>query len=73
MYIIDGAKYYKSLDEKTKDLFTKVMMTTMDICSEMVGEPIYFMESAAYTNMKYQVAQHIVKDEVYNFNEKKWI
>lgn len=69
---INGAKYYKSLSEEQQKLAKDVMMSTMDVISEILDEPIVFTESVAYKAMIYEVFGHMIENEYYDHKNKVW-
>lgn len=44
---IEANKYYQSLPKEQQDLIMNVMLTTMDMCSQLIEEDIVFPESMA--------------------------
>lgn len=73
---IDGYDYYKSLPEEQQDFLMNVMITTLGMCSEMLGDeikyPIVFGESMGYKVFMWEMLGHALNDEYYDFNTKTW-
>ena len=72
---LKGAEYYKSLDDKTKQLINNVMHSTVDMCNMFNTEdnhPIMFYESAAWWAFRMEMLGHMLNDEFYNIRTNKW-
>ena len=73
---IDGYDYYKSLPKEQQELITNVMISTMDMCNELMKDeikyPIVFTESMAYNCFRDEMLGHMLNNEYYDFNTKTW-
>ena len=67
-----GHDYLQNLPEDQQDLIDRVMLSTIDMCSEMIGEDIIFTESAMYRAFKWEMLGHMLQDEYYDFKNKVW-
>ena len=69
---IEANKYYQSLPKEQQDLIMNVMLTTMDMCSQLIEEDIVFPESMAYRAFRLEMLSHMLEDEYFDFKNKKW-
>lgn len=69
---IDADKYYRSLPKEQQDIIMNVMLTTIDMCSELLEENIVFPESMAYRVFKLEMLSHMLEDEYFDFKNKNW-
>lgn len=67
-----GHDYLKSLPEEQQDLIDRVMLSTIDMCSEISGEDFRFTEGAMYKAFKWEMLGHMVKDDYYDPVNKVW-
>lgn len=69
---IDTDKCYQSLPKEQQDLIENVMLTTMDMCSELIEKNIVFPEYMAYRVFKFEMLNHMMEDEYFDFKNKNW-
>lgn len=48
------------------------MLTTMDMCSQLIEEDIVFPESMAYRAFRLEMLSHMLEDEYFDFKNKNW-
>lgn len=69
---IKGYEYFRSLPKERQELIDNVMLSTMDMCSEMTDQPIAFHETAAYQSLKWEMLGHMLNKEYYDHSDKTW-
>ena len=72
-----GHKFIDTLTKEQLELITTVMLSTMDMCNsinvEFGDKPIYFTEDVAYKCFRSEMLGHLLQNEHFDFNEKKWV
>ena len=66
-------EYYDSLEENTKIMIDDIMFSTMNVCSELVDEPLNFKESSDYDNFREKMLYHLLNSECYDYDSKEWV
>ena len=66
-------EYYNDLDDYMKIMIDEIMSSTMNLCSELLNEPLYFKNSEDYDNFRIEMLYHLFNREYYDYDSKKWI
>lgn len=69
---IDGREYLRSLPQEQQELLKNTIYTTIDMCSEIMGEHIAFPEAVAYKVFAWETLSHVLKNEYFDFESKTW-
>lgn len=72
---LNGKNYYNSLPKETQSLITKVMLSTIDMCNELLSrrEHIVFFEDVAYQVLRDEMLNHMLKEEWFDsFGSQTW-
>lgn len=69
---MDGREYLRSLPQEQQELLKNIIYTTIDMCSEIMGEPIIFPEAVAYKVFVWETLSHVLKNEYFDFESKTW-
>lgn len=72
MTSIEAEEHYRSLPKEQQDLIMNVMLTTMDMCSELIEKNIVFPEYMTYRVFKFEMLNHMLEDEYFDFKNKNW-
>ena len=66
-------EYYDNLDDNVKIMIDDIMFSTMNVCSELVNEPLYFKDSKDYNNFRETMLYHLLNSECFDIDSKTWI
>lgn len=69
---ITAAQYYRSLPKEQQELIDNVMLSTMDMCADLIGEAVVFPEIMAYQCMRWEMLDHMLNDEYYDHRDRTW-
>ena len=65
--------YYDKLDDNIKNIINDTMFATMNMCSELLNEPIIFNSEEDFSNFRETTLLHLANNEFYDYDTKKWI
>lgn len=66
-------EYYNKLDNGVKQIINGTIFATMNMCSELVDEPLFFNDEESFKTFRETALLHLGNNEFYDYDSKKWI
>lgn len=66
-------EYYNKLNDDTKNMINDIMFATMNVCSELIDEPLFFDDEKEYSAFRDMMMFHLLNGECYDYESKEWI
>ena len=73
MTIKEVKNYYDNLSEDIKIMIDTIMFSTMNVCSELINEPLFFKNEKDYNNFRETMLYHLLNSECYDYDSKTWV